>query len=55
LNYFVGLQGSLPLNKPTATTQRGLYIVEAFYTDHGTVDLPDKKLTGSSFMIIQMK
>ena len=55
LNYFVGLQGSLPLNRPTATTQRGLYIVEAFYTDHGTVDLPDKKLTGSSFMIIQMK
>jgi len=38
-----------------AATQKGLYIVEAFYTDHGTVDLPDKKLTGSSFMIIQMK
>jgi hypothetical protein len=30
LNYFVGLQGSLPLNRPSAATQRGLYIVEAF-------------------------
>jgi cytochrome c len=55
LNYFVGLQGSLPLNKPASTTHQGLFIVEAFYTDHGSADQPDKKLTGSAQIIIQMK
>lgn len=55
LNYVIGLQGTLPLNKPAANTHQGLFIIEAFYTDHGSVDQPDKKLTGSSRMIIQMK
>jgi cytochrome c len=55
LNYIVGLQGTLPLIKPEATTHQGFFIIEAFYTDHGSSDQPDKKLTGSARMIIQMK
>jgi cytochrome c len=55
LNYFVGLQGTLPLNKPEATSHKGFFIIEAFYTDHGSADQPDKKLTGSTQIIIQMK
>jgi cytochrome c len=55
LNYMVGLQGTLPLIKPFPTTHQGLYIIEAFYTDHGSRDQPDKKLTGSTQMILRMK
>jgi cytochrome c len=55
LNYIVGLQGTLPLIKPRATNHQGLFIIEAFYTDHGSADQPDKKLTGSARMIIKMK
>ena len=54
LNYFVGLQGSLPLTKPKGTSHQGVFIVEAFYTDHGSADHPEKKLTGSAQIIIQM-
>ena len=55
LNYFVGLQGALPLNKPAATTRQGFFVVTAFYTDHGTPDLPNKRMTGSDQMILKMK
>jgi cytochrome c len=55
LNYLIGLQGTLPLTKPVVTTHQGLFIIEAFYTDHGSVDKHENKLTGSSRMIIQMK
>ena len=55
LNYVIGLQGTLPLIKPAATAHQGLFIIEALYTDHGSADQPDKKLTGSARIIIQMK
>lgn len=55
LNYFVGLQGTLPLIRPATSNHPGVFIVEAFYTDHGSKDQPDKKLTGSAHLIIQMK
>jgi cytochrome c len=55
LNYFVGLQGMLPLNKPAANVRHGLFVVTAFYTDHGTLDSPNKKITGSDHIFIQMK
>lgn len=55
LNYFVGLQGSLPLTKPGESVHQGLFIVEAYYTDHGSSENPDKKLTGSARTIIQIK
>ncbi len=55
LNYLVGLQGSLPLSKPGGSFHRGLFILEAYYTDHGSTANPDKKLTGSARIIIQVK
>jgi cytochrome c len=55
LNYFVGLQGVLPLNKPKANTLSGVFLVTAFYTDHGTADFPDRRITGSGQSVLQMK
>ncbi len=55
LNFIVGIQGTLPLSKPDSSTRRGAYIVEAFYTDHGSTDHPDNKLTGSARILLQMK
>ena len=55
LNYFVGLQGVLPLNKPKTNIHSGVFIVTAFYTDHGTTDFPNKRITGSGQSILKMK
>jgi cytochrome c len=55
LNYFVGLQGVLPLNKPATNIHSGVFIVTAFYTDHGTTDFPDKRITGSGLAVLKMK
>lgn len=55
LNYFIGLQGILPLNKPATNVRHGLFVVTAFYTDHGTLDSPNKKITGADHIFIHMK
>ena len=57
LNYFVGLQGSIPLNTPGHSDRigRGILILTAFYTDHGTVEFPNRKITGSDQILIQIK
>ncbi len=55
LNYFVGLQGVLPLNKPKTNIHSGVFIVTAFYTDHGTADFPNRRITGSAQSILKMK
>jgi cytochrome c len=55
LNYFVGLQGVLPLNKPKTNSQAGVFIVTAFYTDHGTTDFPDRRITSSGQSVLKMK
>jgi cytochrome c len=54
-NYFVGLQGSISLKKPTITGSQGVFVLTAFYADHGTIDFPNKRMTGSGQVIIQMK
>jgi cytochrome c len=55
LNYFVGLQGEMPLNKPKASSHAGVFIVTAFYTDHGTTDFPNRRITGSGQSVLKMK
>jgi cytochrome c len=55
LNYFVGLQGMLPLNKPQISMHSGVFIVTAFYTDHGTSDFPNRRITGSGQSVLKMK
>ena len=55
LNYFVGLQGALPLNKPKLSGSKGIFIMTAFYTDHGSADQPEKRITGSGQVLIQVK
>lgn len=55
LNYVVGLQGVLLLNKPKTSSQAGVFIVTAFYTDHGTTDFPDRRITGSGQLVLKMK
>jgi cytochrome c len=54
LNYYIGLQGVLILNKPGISDHAGRFIVTAFYTDHGSVDFPKKRISGSGQVIIQM-
>jgi cytochrome c len=55
LTYFVGLQGTLPLNKPKINIQTGVFIVTAFYTDHGSTDFPGKRITGVGQSVLKMK
>jgi cytochrome c len=55
LNFFIGLQGVLPLNKPPTTVHGGIFIVTAFYTDHGSTEFPDKRITGSGQSVLKIK
>jgi cytochrome c len=55
LNYFVGLEGILRLNKPKTDAHSGVFIVTAFYTDHGTTDFPNKRITGSGQSVLKIK
>jgi cytochrome c len=55
LSYFIGLQGVLTLNKLKSNTQSGVFILTAFYTDHGTADLPGKRITGAGLSVFNMK
>jgi cytochrome c len=54
-NYFVGLQGVLTLNKPKTNIQNGVFIVTAFYTDHGITDFPNRRITGFGHAVLKMK
>jgi cytochrome c len=55
LNYFTGLQGIIPLKKTNPVNRGGIFIVMAFYTDHGNAEIPGKRITGSGYVTIQMK
>ncbi len=55
LNFFIGLQGTLLLNKIGMNPHGGYFIVTALYTDHGTADYPEKKITGSDQVILRVK
>ncbi len=55
LNYLIGLKGALPLNKPSNNLLKGIYVMTAFYTDHGTADFPDKRISGSDQLMLQVK
>lgn len=55
LNYFVGMQGVLPLHKPRTNIYAGVFVVTAFYTDHGTADFPDRRMTGAGDVVLKMK
>jgi cytochrome c len=55
LNYFVGLQGVLSLNKPKTSLHSGVFIVTAFYTDHGTTEFPNRRITGWGQSVLKMK
>jgi len=55
LNYFIGLKGNLILNKPAKNISRGIFIVSAFYTDHGTATNPERKITGADNLLIQAR
>jgi hypothetical protein len=37
------------------TKRQGLFVVTAFYTDHGSSDFPNKRITGSDQIILKMK
>jgi cytochrome c len=55
LNYFVGLKGNLTLDKPAKNLSGGIFIISAFYTDHGTVANPAGKITGADHLMIRVR
>jgi cytochrome c len=55
LNYFVGMQGVFPLNKPRTNINSGVFVATAFYIDHGTADFPDRRMTGAGNVVLKMK
>lgn len=55
LNYFAGIEGVLPLNKPGLHVKKGIYIVSAMYMDHGTPDEPGKRMMGTGSIWLRMK
>jgi hypothetical protein len=55
LNYFVGLRGNLTLDKPAKNLSGGIFIISAFYTDHGTVENPAGKITGADHLMIRVR
>jgi cytochrome c len=55
LNFFTGLEGTLSLNKPRLETKSGFFVVSAYYTDHGTTENRNKKMTGSDQILISAK
>lgn len=54
LNYFVGLEGTLPLNRPGIVFRTGIFALSAFYPDHGTIDFPDKRMIGSDWLTFRV-
>jgi len=55
LNFFTGVTGTMPLIKPGFQTKSGYFVVTAYYTDHGTAENRDKKITGSDQILIRVK
>ncbi len=55
LNYSVGLQGVISLAKISGVKDNGVFIMMAFYTDHGSDSSDGKKLTGFDQVLVRMK
>lgn len=55
LNYFVGMAGVITLNKPAGATGKGVFILMAFYTDHGSGGSSGDKLTGFDQVLLRMR
>jgi cytochrome c len=57
LNYFVGLQGAIPISTVDISHRfnGGILILTAYYTDRGTTEFPNNKITGSDQVLIQIK
>ena len=55
LNFFTGLEGTLPLINPGSKMKSGFFVVTAYYTDHGTAENRNKKIAGSDQILIKVK
>lgn len=51
LNFYRGLEGAIRPKSPTAN-QKGVFILTASYTDHGTKDQPKQTLRGQDVVLI---
>lgn len=54
LNFYTGIQGSFIIKK-RGSFQTGSFILTAIYTDHGTKDDPQERLTGRDVIVIHGK
>jgi cytochrome c len=55
VNYYAGMAGAITLKQNGAPTKKGIYILTASYTDHGTKSPNDKRLTGHDVITIRIK
>jgi cytochrome c len=54
VHYYIGLEGNLNLQMPSAINKRGAYILTASYTDHGINNKGDR-LEGRDLIVITIK
>jgi cytochrome c len=54
LNYFVGLEGTLALNRPGIISNTGIFALSAYYLDHGTTECPNKRMIGSDWLTFRV-
>lgn len=54
LNYFVGLEGTLSLNRTGIASRTGIFALSAYYPDHGTIDFPNKRMIGIDWLTFRV-
>jgi cytochrome c len=55
LNYYTGTEGTLRLKPPDGTDLKGAFILRAIYSDHGSKNNPQQKLSGTDVIIVYVK
>lgn len=53
VSYYRGAEGSFRIKPPVAAEQKGVLVIIASYTDHGTKDKPKQNLRGQDAIILQ--
>ncbi|HEY4154214.1 MAG TPA: hypothetical protein VGM24_02280, partial [Puia sp.] len=55
LNYYIGLEGALPVKELIPQKGNGVLVLTASYTDHGSKDLPNHNRKGRDIVVISVK
>jgi len=55
LNYYTGTEGSIKLKSPDGAVQKGVFMLSATYSDHGTKNNPKQSLTAKDVILLYVK